>query len=154
MSDPHSGGAFSGYKGIVESSVARAAFQADLTQMFAFTHSANIRAGWWSAKDGSPKQRNVGEILMLAVSELAEAMEGDRKELFDDKLPQFPMFIVEIQDAIIRLFDIAGSLNGCFQGNMHSAAQSARAFCDKVEFNFHRADHKLEHRNAPGGKAY
>ena len=44
---------------------------------------------------------------MLTVSELAEAMEGIRKDLPDDKLPQFTMETVEIADAIIRMMDQA-----------------------------------------------
>jgi len=47
---------------------------------------------------------------MLTTSELAEALEGDRKNLMDDKLPQYKMFDVEIVDTFIRLFDIAGHL--------------------------------------------
>ena len=43
---------------------------------------------WWEdINTGLPISRNVGELLMLTVSELAEAMEGHRKGLMDDKLP-------------------------------------------------------------------
>lgn len=54
--------------------------------------------------------RNVGEMLMLAASELSEALEGHRKQLPDDKLPQFRMFDVEIVDCFIRLFDTSYGL--------------------------------------------
>ena len=44
---------------------------------------------WWrNPKTRRPlRNRNTGELLMLCVSELSEAMEGNRKGLMDDKLP-------------------------------------------------------------------
>ena len=86
----------------------------------------------------------MGPLILLVVSELAEAMEGHRKGLMDDKLPSRPMFEVEIADAIIRLLDIAAGMKLDLGG----------AFVDKMLFNAVRADHKAEHRLAPGGKAY
>lgn len=90
------------------------------------------------------KERNTGELLMLIVSELAEAMEGHRKNLPDDKLPHRPMFEVEIADAFIRLFDLCAG-KGLDLGG---------AFEEKMAYNAERADHKIENRLAPGGKAY
>lgn len=91
-----------------------------------------------------PKQRNVGELLMLCVSELAEAMEGDRKGLQDDKLPEYRMFDVEIVDCFIRLFDIAAGMG----------IDLDEVFEAKMEYNSVRADHKLENRRLAGGKKY
>jgi NTP pyrophosphatase (non-canonical NTP hydrolase) len=91
-----------------------------------------------------PKDRNTGELLMLIVSELAEAMEGHRKELADDKLPHRKMFEVELADALIRIFDMAAARGLDLQG----------AYEDKMRFNAIRADHKIEQRRQPGGKAY
>lgn len=55
------------------------------------SHGAAVRAGWYhDIKTGERKSLNVGERLMLCVSELAEAMEGHRKGLMDDKLPIAP----------------------------------------------------------------
>ena len=82
--------------------------------------------------------------LMLVVSELAEAMEGDRKNLMDDKLPHRPMREVELADAIIRIFDLAGAYNMDLGG----------AVSEKLAFNAKRPDHKIENRMAEGGKAY
>lgn len=59
---------------------------------------------------------------MLAVSELAEAMEGVRKSkpgapLMDDKLPNRPMVEVELGDTVIRLVDSSTGLNiGLYAG--------------------------------------
>lgn len=111
-------------------------------------HQRNIDAGWWSdLHTGEPKDRNMGEMLMLVVTEIAEAMEGSRKGLPDDKLPQYPMLNVELIDALIREFDILGKLQrdtGFNAGDIMGA---------KMHFNAHRADHKVENRRAAGGKS-
>jgi NTP pyrophosphatase (non-canonical NTP hydrolase) len=106
-------------------------------------HNANAK--WWiDLQTGRIKERNVGELLMLTVSELAEAMEGHRKNLQDDKLPHRKMFEVELADALIRIFDMAGGLELDVGG----------AFVEKMLYNSERADHKKEARLADGGKKY
>jgi hypothetical protein len=73
-------------------------------------HGAAVRAGWWTdLETGHRKARNTGELLMLIVSEFAEAMEGHRKGLKDDHLPTLPMLNVELADAAIRIADMAGA---------------------------------------------
>jgi NTP pyrophosphatase (non-canonical NTP hydrolase) len=107
-------------------------------------HRRNREAGWWTdLATGEPKQRNVGEMLMLVVTELAEAMEGHRKGKMDDHLPSRPMIEVELADVLVRVFDIAGGLD----------LDLAGAYAEKVAYNLERADHKLEARQQPGGKA-
>jgi len=102
-------------------------------------------AGWWQNIDtGARLKRNVGELLMLAVSELAEAMEGHRKDLMDDKLTHRSMLEVELADALIRIFDMAGGLG----------LDVAGAMAEKLAFNAQRADHKVENRLAENGKKY
>lgn len=67
-------------------------------------------AKWWHDLDtGARLDRDKDELLMLVVSELAEAMEGERKGLMDDKLPLRPAAEVELVDAVIRLGDFAGA---------------------------------------------
>ncbi len=108
-----------------------------------WVHMANVN--WWiDPHTGEKKERNVGEMLMLCVSELAEAMEGHRKDLQDDKLPHRSMLEVEIADCMIRLFDLGAGLN----------LDIAGAFVEKMEYNSSRADHKIENRLKPGGKKY
>jgi NTP pyrophosphatase (non-canonical NTP hydrolase) len=106
-------------------------------------HKANTK--WWiDLETGLPLKRNIGELLMLTVSELAEALEGHRKNLQDDKLPHRKMFEVELADTIIRIFDIAGGLGLDLGG----------AFSEKMQFNAVREDHKPEHRKSEHGKKY
>lgn len=88
--------------------------------------------------------RDVPKLLMLIVSELAEAMEGHRKDLMDDHLPTRKMFEVELADAAIRLFDLAGAHGLDLEG----------AYREKLAYNAARADHKPENRKAAGGKKY
>jgi NTP pyrophosphatase (non-canonical NTP hydrolase) len=60
-------------------------------------HTIAREKGFWD------KERNVGEALMLVVTELAEAMEGYRKQDQEN-------FREELADAYIRLFDLCGGL--------------------------------------------
>jgi NTP pyrophosphatase (non-canonical NTP hydrolase) len=118
-------------------------FTNDLNVIRDVIHQANAR--WWTdLRTGERIERNVGELLMLVVSELAEAMEGHRKGLMDDKLPSRTMLEVELADAMIRIFDLAGGLGLDIHG----------AFIEKMAYNATRADHTREGRLAPGGKKY
>jgi len=111
-------------------------------------HGAAKTAGWWvDPKTGESITASpycFSNKLMLTVSELSEAMEGDRKNLMDDKLPHRPMREVELADAVIRIFDLAGAYGMDIGG----------AIAEKMAFNAKRPDHKLENRMAEGGKSY
>jgi NTP pyrophosphatase (non-canonical NTP hydrolase) len=108
-------------------------------------HAKNKEAGWWTdLNTGEPLQRNVGELLMLMVSELAEAMEGHRKNLQDDKLPHRKMIEVELADCLIRIYDAAGGLK----------LDLAGALVEKLAYNQTRKDHKPEERMKAEGKKY
>lgn len=119
-------------------------------------HGASVRAGWWqdlkTGVDYLAEVRGntrfgkalVAEKLALSHSELSEAMEGHRKGLPDDKLPHRPMTEVELADAVIRIFDLAGALQ----------YDLGAAIAEKMAFNASREDHKPESRLAAGGKAY
>lgn len=69
------------------------------TQVF----EQNKAVGWWDDID-----RCFYQTLQLVSTEIAEATEGERKNLMDDKLPHRRMGEVELADAVIRLLDMAG----------------------------------------------
>jgi len=66
-----------------------------LNELSELCHSIAKSKGFWD------KPRNMGEALMLVVTELAEAMEGYRKNDQEN-------FREELADAFIRLLDLCG----------------------------------------------
>lgn len=109
-------------------------------------------AGWWTDLETGEDVRNwpkkhldnwVSAKLMLIVTEVAEAMEGHRKGLKDDKIPHRGMLEVELADAVIRIMDLAGGLN----------MDVAGAIVEKLAYNMSREDHQIENRKAAGGKS-
>ncbi len=115
----------------------------DVIQHAAFTASRD--AGWWDDVTTSVElSKVVPTKLCLIHSEISEAMEGHRKGKQDDHLPDYPMFAVELADAVIRIADLAGAHN----------FPLGEIIARKMEYNAKRADHKRENRQQPGGKAY
>src|SRR5574337_760737 len=109
------------------------------------SHGASRQAGWYTdLATGQQKERNLGEMLMLMVSEIAEAMEGERKDLMDTHLPHRKMAEVELADLLIRTFDYAG----------YRGYDLAGAYLEKRAYNETRSDHKTENRVKPNGKAF
>lgn len=141
-----------------------ASFEGFFRAAIKFVHERHLK--WWQDIDtGERIFRNVGELLMLSVSELAEAaedspqynmalmeivkhlakaMEGHRKDRMDDHLPYYPAITVELADCVIRIMDLAGALE----------LDLAGAWRDKMEYNDQRPDHTHEARRAEGGKKY
>jgi len=108
-----------------------------------FCHNDQVKAGWWSdLETGEPANLNVGERLMLIVTEVSEAMEGARKNLMDDKLPHRKMLEVELADAIIRILDLGGAARLDIGG----------ALLEKLQYNRIRLDHTKAHRLSVNGK--
>lgn len=101
-------------------------------------HNQAKNSGWWN------NEREIGTLLMLCVSELSEAMEGDRKNLQDNHLPKRKMFDVELADTVIRIFDIAGKRR----------IPLGDIIKEKLDYNRNRADHKIENRAKDNGKRY
>ncbi len=108
-------------------------------------HKTATDAGWYQdPATGEPVERNVGEVIALMHSELSEALEAYRRDLWDDKLTTRPGIEVEFADCIIRILDTARAMK----------LDVAGAIVAKNRFNKERADHKLAARNAPGGKKF
>lgn len=73
-----------------------------VADLAAKVHLINCKIGWWSAGN-----RNLGELLMLTVSEISEgyAAQGE----MDAHLPDYPADAVELADVVIRLLDTIGA---------------------------------------------
>lgn len=108
-------------------------------------YSESLKAGWHTdLETGKLIDRNKAEMLCLIHSEISEAMEGERKGLMDDHLPNRPMTEVELADAVIRIMDYAGRWGYDIGG----------AVMEKIQYNRNRADHKIENRTKDGGKKF
>jgi hypothetical protein len=96
-----------------------------LTALSKQIHELNHK--WWHTPDGTRIERNRYELLMLVVSELVEAMEGERKDLMDDKLPHRKMAEVEMADAAIRILDYMGGFDLWFRRSYQIALSDNKA---------------------------
>lgn len=106
-----------------------------------------MNAHWWIDTEGKDIRLNpltFSNKLLLVVTEIAEACEADRKDLMDDKIPNRHGREVELADAVIRLFDLAGGFGMDLSG----------AIAEKMMYNASRADHTAEARRGAGGKKY
>lgn len=82
-----------------------------LQTFFDDVYARNLKAGWWTnIETGEPKKRNVGELFILMVTELAEAYKAYVNNEADDKLPQHPGVGVEMGDLLIRVADFCGAV--------------------------------------------
>ena len=88
----------------------------DLTikQWCELCHSIAKEKGFWE------KERNIGEALMLIVTELAEAMEGYRHQ-------DQANFKEELADTFIRLFDLCGGLGIDIEAEIKKKAEKNKS---------------------------
>ena len=146
-------------------------YSSTITDLSQSIYEHNVEVGWWDDLenlrgriDRVLKNDNLSEALKseilndinksinliitqklaLVHSEISEALEGLRKDLKDDHLPQYDMFAVELADAIIRILELAGAFNIPI-GNI---------MMEKLEYNSKRADHTRKHRSGTNGKKF
>ncbi len=106
-------------------------------------HQDNMK--WWvDPLTGEKLERNKGELLCLIHSEISECMEGERKDIMDDKLPHLKMAVVEMADAQIRIFDYCAAHEYDLEG----------AYQEKRLYNATRVDHTHEARALENGKKW
>lgn len=113
----------------------------NINNLVHFIHNMNVNVGWWDNIDKTDINVILSK-LALCHSELSESLEGFRKGIPDDKLFWRDMSEVELADAVIRIFDLAGSQGFDLQG----------AIEEKIAYNAFREDHKRENRMKDGGK--
>lgn len=106
-------------------------------------HGLARESGWWDGVDVNAPFV-IPAKLCLVHSEISEAMEGARKDLFDDHLPHRKMIEVELADAMIRIMDLAGAMQLDLGG----------AMVEKLLYNTQRSDHKVDNRAKNNGKKF
>ncbi len=118
-----------------------------INDMMDVCFQAEYDAGWLHDAEGFDIRTNpmfFSNKIALIHSELSEALEADRKDLMDDKLPHRDGREVELADVFIRAMALAGAMNMDIGG----------AVIEKMAFNKTRQDHQKENRAGENGKKY
>jgi hypothetical protein len=95
-------------------------------------YQQNKSVGWWDDPD-----RCVYQTLQLVSTEIAEATEGERKNLMDDHLPHRKMGEVELADALIRVLDLGGRYGWNYRNKLDIGMETSSCWelinkCDSI----------------------
>ena len=105
-------------------------------------HLQAVQNGWWHDLETDEKlDKDPLMLLMLIVSEAAEAADGIRKGQMSGKLPGFTAEEEEMADLFIRAGDYCTARGLCL----------GEAIAAKMAYNRTREDHKPENRRKEGG---
>lgn len=132
-----------------------------LNSLARICHKSSLEAGWWEPPSWLVEMFVRADVpedqcrkwwretqrptkIALIHSEASEMLEGERKHIPDDHLPDRPMNEVEAADILIRLFDYCGEQKLDIGG----------ALLAKFNYNQDRADHKPENRAKADGKRF
>lgn len=118
-----------------------------ISELIVSCHERSYNAGWWHdpiTGQKLPLDTSVAQKLLMIHSEISEATEGYRSDLMDDKLPHRKQVEVELADALIRIFDLAGGLGLDLEG----------AIAEKQVYNNQREDHSTSARQKSSGKRF
>lgn len=120
-------------------------------------HNESRARGWWDVDyisdllaAGNMTEYNIAKQYLYATkialihSEISEAMEGMRKSKMDEHIPTRKSIEVELADALIRIFDLAGAMG----------LNLGEAVIEKGRYNAIRADHNKDNRGRPDGKKF
>ncbi|WGG48951.1 hypothetical protein [Rugamonas sp. DEMB1] len=108
-------------------------------------HAAAVDIGWWTdPKSGKGIEKNRAELVMLATTQLAKAVEGHRTSAMDTHLPHRQVFETKLAGAVMRIFDIAGE----------EGFDLGTTIAELIAYNQTRPDHQPAARLAAGGKKY
>lgn len=127
-------------------------FDVDISREVAYCFKSSWAAGWWAPPAWLADRVSAEEWLQLITptklalihSEISEALEGFRKNVSDKHLPDRSAFEVELADAVMRIFDLAGAHN----------IDLGAVIGEKLHYNKSRPDHKPEARGSEGGKRF
>lgn len=90
----------------------------NLNELAKEIYANNVEKGFYE------EPRSFGDRVSLMHSELSEALEADRKDLMDDKLPHRSGIEVELADCLIRILDCSAHM----KLDIHGAVMEKMAY--------------------------